>query len=66
MDDNEHDEQYWLARRHRALYFASVMATARLSRNRALVEGDFFACLYYHEKYVNSKAEFEAIISEFP
>ena len=66
MDDNEHDEQYWISRRRRALHFASVMATARLGIHRSLREGDIAAYFYYDRIYYNSKIEFETIISEFP
>ena len=66
MDDHEHDEQYWLARRHRALFFSSLMATARTRIYQALREGDIVAYLFYSEIYHNSRFEFEATIAEFP
>ena len=64
--DDEHDEHYWYIMRCRAIYFSSVMATARLEGFRALREGNFNAYLYYNRVYVDCKATFDAIISEFP
>ena len=66
MDDNEYDEHYWYHMRCRALYYASVMATARINGQRALREKAYLAYQYYIRLYEDSKAESEAIISDLP